>query len=177
MWPAHKAQSAFIDQMLALIFNSMKFLAAIFDLNWNQTWQRCEHYDSVTGKCVCLRFKVDYLYQFWKLKRKANFNRPLVTLKRDEVDNLAQQEQDVLYRRLKLFTHLRQDLERVSWTIRCRRCFDVCLVWSQRKLVSLQSALFWDHFFLFVCVRCVCVCFEHVRIFVLGAWSIPVSLI
>lgn len=58
--------------------------------------------------------KVDFLYQFWKLKRKANFNRPLVTLKRDEVDNLAQQEQDVLYRRLKLFTHLRQDLERVS---------------------------------------------------------------
>lgn len=54
------------------------------------------------------------MYQFWKLKRKANFNQPLVTLKRDEVDNLAQQEQDVLYRRLKLFTHLRQDLERVS---------------------------------------------------------------
>uniref|UniRef100_A0A3Q2DLL8 Jade family PHD finger 2 n=1 Tax=Cyprinodon variegatus TaxID=28743 RepID=A0A3Q2DLL8_CYPVA len=57
----------------------------------------------------------DFL-NFWKLKRKANFNQPLVTLKRDEVDNLAQQEQDVLYRRLKLFTHLRQDLERVSKT-------------------------------------------------------------
>ncbi|TNN25188.1 Protein Jade-1 [Liparis tanakae] len=58
--------------------------------------------------------QVDFLYQFWKTKRKANFNRPLVTLKRDEVDDLAQQEQDVLYRRLQLFTHLRQDLERVS---------------------------------------------------------------
>lgn len=57
---------------------------------------------------------VDFLYQYWKLRRKANFNQPLVALKRDEVDNLAQQEQDVLYRRLKLFTHLRQDLERVS---------------------------------------------------------------
>lgn len=57
---------------------------------------------------------VDFLYQFWKLRRKANFNQPLVVAKRDEVDNLAQQEQDVLYRRLKLFTHLRQDLERVS---------------------------------------------------------------
>lgn len=68
--------------------------------------------------------KVDFLYQFWKLKRKSNFNRPLVTLKRDEVDNLAQQEQDVLYRRLKLFTHLRQDLERVS-----RRRVCVC-VWK-----------------------------------------------
>lgn len=68
--------------------------------------------------------KVDFLYQFWKLKRKANFNRPLVTLKRDEVDNLAQQEQDVLYRRLKLFTHLRQDLERVrrQRACVCRTC-------------------------------------------------------
>ncbi|KAM4675577.1 E3 ubiquitin-protein ligase Jade-2 [Discoglossus pictus] len=56
---------------------------------------------------------VDFIYQYWKLKRKANFNKPLLTPKTDEVDNLAQQEQDVLYRRLKLFTHLRQDLERV----------------------------------------------------------------
>ncbi|KAM8974154.1 E3 ubiquitin-protein ligase Jade-2 [Pelodytes ibericus] len=56
---------------------------------------------------------VDFIYQYWKLKRKSNFNKPLLTPKTDEVDNLAQQEQDVLYRRLKLFTHLRQDLERV----------------------------------------------------------------
>lgn len=57
---------------------------------------------------------VDFVYQYWKLKRKANYNKPLLMPKTDEVDNLAQQEQDVLYRRLKLFTHLRQDLERVS---------------------------------------------------------------
>ncbi|XP_053935366.1 E3 ubiquitin-protein ligase Jade-2 isoform X2 [Cuculus canorus] len=56
---------------------------------------------------------VDFVYQYWKLKRKANCNKPLLTPKTDEVDNLAQQEQDVLYRRLKLFMHLRQDLERV----------------------------------------------------------------
>ncbi|XP_053152777.1 E3 ubiquitin-protein ligase Jade-2 isoform X2 [Hemicordylus capensis] len=56
---------------------------------------------------------VDFVYQYWKLKRKANCNKPLMMPKTDEVDNLAQQEQDVLYRRLKLFTHLRQDLERV----------------------------------------------------------------
>ncbi|XP_040298478.1 E3 ubiquitin-protein ligase Jade-2 isoform X1 [Bufo bufo] len=56
---------------------------------------------------------VDFIYQYWKLKRKANFNKPLLSPKTDEVDDLAQQEQDVLYRRLKLFTHLRQDLERV----------------------------------------------------------------
>lgn len=75
-----------------------------------------EHIPHVTflTRRVWFFFKMDFVYQFWKLKRKANFNQPLVTLKRDEVDNLAQQEQDVLYRRLKLFTHLRQDLERVS---------------------------------------------------------------
>ncbi|XP_053573190.1 E3 ubiquitin-protein ligase Jade-2 [Bombina bombina] len=56
---------------------------------------------------------VDFIFQYWKLKRKANFSKPLLTPKTDEFDNLAQQEQDVLYRRLKLFTHLRQDLERV----------------------------------------------------------------
>ncbi|XP_054831994.1 E3 ubiquitin-protein ligase Jade-2 isoform X3 [Eublepharis macularius] len=56
---------------------------------------------------------VDFVYQYWKMKRKANYNKPLMMPKTDEVDNLAQQEQDVLYRRLRLFTHLRQDLERV----------------------------------------------------------------
>ncbi|XP_052036530.1 protein Jade-1 isoform X2 [Apodemus sylvaticus] len=56
---------------------------------------------------------VDFLYQYWKLKRKINFNKPLITPKKDEEDNLAKREQDVLFRRLQLFTHLRQDLERV----------------------------------------------------------------
>ncbi|XP_014341191.1 protein Jade-1 [Latimeria chalumnae] len=56
---------------------------------------------------------VEFIYQYWKLKRKANFNKPLITPKKDEEDNLAKQEQDVLFRRLQLFTHLRQDLERV----------------------------------------------------------------
>ncbi|KAL8207035.1 UNVERIFIED_CONTAM: Protein Jade-1 [Gekko kuhli] len=56
---------------------------------------------------------VEFLYQYWKLKRKSNFNRPLITPKKDEEDNLAKREQDVLFRRLQLFTHLRQDLERV----------------------------------------------------------------
>ena len=81
--------------------------------------------------CVCVRAQVDFLYQFWKLRRKANCNRPLVTLKRDEVDNLAQQEQDVLYRRLNLFTHLRQDLERVSLRTPGRGGVCVC-VWPRR---------------------------------------------
>ncbi|XP_073497695.1 protein Jade-1 isoform X1 [Phyllobates terribilis] len=55
----------------------------------------------------------DFIYQYWKLKRKANVNKPLITPKKDEEDNLAKREQDFLIRRLQLFTHLRQDLERV----------------------------------------------------------------
>ncbi|XP_026159690.1 protein Jade-1 [Mastacembelus armatus] len=56
---------------------------------------------------------VDFIYQYWKLKRKANFNQPLLTPKKDEEESLARREQEVLLRRLQLFTHLRQDLERV----------------------------------------------------------------
>ncbi|XP_029937636.1 protein Jade-1 [Myripristis murdjan] len=56
---------------------------------------------------------VDFLFQYWKLKRKANFNQPLLTPKKDEEESLARREQEVLLRRLQLFTHLRQDLERV----------------------------------------------------------------
>ncbi|XP_034746828.1 protein Jade-1 isoform X2 [Etheostoma cragini] len=88
--------------------------------------------------------QVDFLYQFWKMKRKANFNRPLVTLKRDEVDNLAQQEQDVLYRRLKLFTHLRQDLERVRnlcYMVTRREKMKHTLCDLQEKIFHLQLQL------------------------------------
>ncbi|XP_037402205.1 E3 ubiquitin-protein ligase Jade-2 isoform X2 [Pygocentrus nattereri] len=87
---------------------------------------------------------VDFLYQFWKLRRRANFNRPLVTLKRDEVDNLAQQEQDVLYRRLKLFTHLRQDLERVRnlcYMVTRREKMKHNLCSLQEKILNLQIQL------------------------------------
>ncbi|XP_054913096.1 protein Jade-1 isoform X3 [Poeciliopsis prolifica] len=56
---------------------------------------------------------VDFVYQYWKLKRKANFNQQLLTPKKDEEESLARREQEVLLRRLQLFTHLRQDLERV----------------------------------------------------------------
>lgn len=57
---------------------------------------------------------VDFAFQYWKLKRRANFNQPLITPKREEEESLARREQEVLLRRLRLFTHLRQDLERVG---------------------------------------------------------------
>jgi len=58
---------------------------------------------------------VDFLLQYWKLKRKVNFNQPLIMPKKEEEDSLARREQEVLLRRLRLFTHLRQDLERVCF--------------------------------------------------------------
>lgn len=64
---------------------------------------------------------VDFLYQYWKLKRKANFNQPLLTPKKDEEESLARREHEVLLRRLQLFTHLRQDLERVGSSSTCTR--------------------------------------------------------
>ncbi|KAG1930803.1 protein Jade-1 [Pimephales promelas] len=87
---------------------------------------------------------VDFLFQYWKLRRKANFNQPLVVLKKDEVDNLAQQEQDVLYRRLQLFTHLRQDLERVRnlcYMVTRRERIKHSLCNLQEKIFSLQIQL------------------------------------
>lgn len=87
---------------------------------------------------------MDFIYQYWKLKRRANANQPLLTPKTDEVDNLAQQEQDVLYRRLKLFTHLRQDLERVRnlcymVTRRERTKHTICKL--QEQIFHLQMKL------------------------------------
>ncbi|XP_034418678.1 protein Jade-1 isoform X1 [Cyclopterus lumpus] len=77
-----------------------------------------EFYQFVEAEEVAGRLKlqpevVDFLFQYWKLKRKANFNQPLLTPKKDEEESLARREQEVLLRRLQLFTHLRQDLERV----------------------------------------------------------------
>lgn len=63
---------------------------------------------------------VDFLFQYWKLKRKANYNQPLLTPKKDEEDSLARREHEVLLRRLQLFTHLRQDLERVGDPVRVK---------------------------------------------------------
>ncbi|XP_048884289.1 E3 ubiquitin-protein ligase Jade-2-like [Brienomyrus brachyistius] len=87
---------------------------------------------------------VDFLYQFWKLRRRSSFNRPLLAVKRDEVDNLAQQEQDILYRRLKLFTHLRQDLERVRnlcYMVTRRERMKRSLFDLQERILQLQIQL------------------------------------
>ncbi len=45
---------------------------------------------------------------------QSNFNRPLMMPKgQDEADVLSKQQEDSLIARMKMFVHLRQDLERV----------------------------------------------------------------
>ncbi|XP_045203812.2 protein Jade-1-like isoform X2 [Mercenaria mercenaria] len=56
---------------------------------------------------------VDHIYVYWKLKRRSMFNRPLLTPKTEEADLLEKQQEDSLLARMKMFVHLRQDLERV----------------------------------------------------------------
>ncbi|ESN93343.1 hypothetical protein HELRODRAFT_194139 [Helobdella robusta] len=54
-----------------------------------------------------------FVFEYWKLKRKSNFNKALLTPKMEEGDILLRQRQDSLMARLRMFIHLRQDLERV----------------------------------------------------------------
>lgn len=56
----------------------------------------------------------DFIYNYWVLKRKSNFNKPLLTPKQEEEDLLLKQQEDSLLARMKMFVHLRQDLERVG---------------------------------------------------------------
>ncbi|XP_060938911.1 protein Jade-1 [Limanda limanda] len=90
---------------------------------------------------------VDFLYQYWKLKRKANFNLPLLTPKKDEEESLARREQEVLLRRLQLFTHLRQDLERVrnlTYMVTRREKMKRSL-WRVQEQIFQQQVKLLDH--------------------------------
>ncbi|XP_013787364.1 protein Jade-3-like isoform X2 [Limulus polyphemus] len=56
---------------------------------------------------------VDFVYQYWKLKRKAQFDKPLLTPKEEESDLFGKEQEDSLYACMKMFVQLRQDIERV----------------------------------------------------------------
>lgn len=62
------------------------------------------------------KFTVDLIYNYWKLKRKSNFNKPLFPPKEDEENGLVQPKEDSIHTRMRMFMHLRQDLERVNCT-------------------------------------------------------------
>lgn len=56
----------------------------------------------------------DFIYQYWKLKRKANFNKALLPPKEEEENLVLQPQEDNIHTRMRMFMHLRQDLERVG---------------------------------------------------------------
>lgn len=57
---------------------------------------------------------VDFIYQYWKLKRKSNLNKPLLPPKEEEENLVLQPQEDSIHTRMRMFMHLRQDLERVG---------------------------------------------------------------
>ncbi|KAG1659752.1 Protein Jade-3 [Nymphon striatum] len=56
---------------------------------------------------------MDFIFQYWKLKRIANFTKPLLRPEEVEMDLFSKQQEDSLYEKMKMFVHIRQDLERV----------------------------------------------------------------
>ncbi|XP_076604364.1 protein Jade-1 [Chaetodon auriga] len=103
--------------------------------------------EEVAGRLKLPPEVVDFLYQYWKLKRKANFNQPLLTPKKDEEESLARREQEVLLRRLQLFTHLRQDLERVrnlTYMVTRREKMKRSL-WRVQEQIFQQQVRLLDH--------------------------------
>ncbi|CAG5136866.1 unnamed protein product, partial [Candidula unifasciata] len=81
---------------------------------------------------------VDIVTEYWKLKRKVNKNKPLITPKMEEEDQMQKQQQDSLSARMKMFVHLRQDLERAR---------NLCYMISKREknkrqLFKLKEGVF-----------------------------------
>ncbi|XP_062584278.1 uncharacterized protein LOC134246031 [Saccostrea cucullata] len=72
---------------------------------------------------------VEMICVYWKLKRKAQFDVPLLTPKKEEEDLLEKQQEDSLVARMKMFVQLRQDLERVR---------NLCYMVSKREKMKKQ---------------------------------------
>lgn len=69
--------------------------------------------EDVAAELGLPKLAVDFIYNYWKLKRKSNFNKPLFPPKEDEENGLVQPKEDSIHTRMRMFMHLRQDLERV----------------------------------------------------------------
>lgn len=58
---------------------------------------------------------LEYIYNYWVLKRRASFNKPLLAAKSDDASDLLNKNQEqVDQEKMRMFVQLRQDLERVS---------------------------------------------------------------
>ncbi|KAL1023415.1 hypothetical protein UPYG_G00040560 [Umbra pygmaea] len=74
---------------------------------------------------------VDFIYQYWKLKRKSNFNRALLPPTEGEDALLLEPHEDSIHTRMRMFMHLRQDLERVR---------NLCYMVSRREKLKLSQS-------------------------------------
>ncbi|KAH0508748.1 Protein Jade-3, partial [Microtus ochrogaster] len=81
---------------------------------------------------------VDFIYNYWKLKRKSNFNKPLIPPKEDEEIGLVQPKEENIHTRMRMFMHLRQDLERVR---------NLCYMISRREKLKLSHTKVHEQIF------------------------------
>lgn len=70
---------------------------------------------------------INYVYNYWILKRKAANNRPLLPPKSEDTDMIAHKQEQADNEKMKMFVHLRQDLERVR---------NLCYMVSRREKLS-----------------------------------------
>lgn len=70
--------------------------------------------DELANSLSLSEYLVDFIYQYWKLKRKVSFNKALLPPKEDEENLVLRPQEDSIHTRMRMFMHLRQDLERVG---------------------------------------------------------------
>ncbi|KAG8586696.1 hypothetical protein GDO81_005455 [Engystomops pustulosus] len=94
--------------------------------------------DNVAAELGLPKLTVDLIYSFWMLKRKSNFNRPLVPPKEEEQNGLMQPKEDSIHTRMRMFMHLRQDLERVR---------NLCYMVNRREKLKLSHSKIHEQIF------------------------------
>ncbi|XP_044140902.1 protein Jade-3 [Bufo gargarizans] len=94
--------------------------------------------DHVAAEIGLPKITVDLIYSFWMLKRKSNFNRPLVPPKEEEQNGLMQPKEDSIHTRMRMFMHLRQDLERVR---------NLCYMVNRREKLKLSHSKVHEQIF------------------------------
>ncbi|KAG6926896.1 jade family PHD finger 3 [Chelydra serpentina] len=87
--------------------------------------------EDVAAELGLPKIAVDFIYNYWKLKRKSNLNKPLFPPKEDEENGLVQPKEDSIHTRMRMFMHLRQDLERVR---------NLCYMVSRREKLKLSHS-------------------------------------
>lgn len=70
---------------------------------------------------------INYIYNYWKLKRRSGKNQPLLPPKSDDTEVLTHRQEQADIDKLKMFVQLRQDLERVR---------NLCYMVSRREKLS-----------------------------------------